>query len=807
VNGSHPGARAARAALLALAVSLALPAALVPVAPAGAAPLATTRHDFELPGTQPLTVTDTFAVPSACTPCHANYGATAVEPYRNWQGSMMAQSGRDPLMLAALAIANQDAPHAGETCLRCHYPKGWLEGRSVPEDGSAMTADDRQGVQCTICHRLVDPFPAAENPPQDTAILAALGAPVPLLGSAMMVLDPLDRLRGPFDVVTDLGFDPHAPTRTTIVSPFHASSDVCGTCHNVENPLFTRDLSGEYVLNALDTPGTPGQGFPEQSTYSEWAASTYATTGVPAPQFGRNLTVVSTCQDCHMPAVSGRDANLGIPRDDLPLHELVGGNTFVPHVLPYHPAFGGEVNGPLLEETVGKATNMLRRAATVAMDLAGGTLTVRVTNETGHKLPTGYPDGRRMWLHVRAYDAARAVVFESGRYLFATADLVGYGAQSGDPDYDPNLHVWEAVHGTSPALAALVGGTPGPSEHLILGNVREKDNRIPPRGFTNAAYDAFDGAPVGATYADGQYWDEVTYPVGAAAVQAEATLYYQTASREYVEFLRDENVTNAAGPILFDLWDQHEKAEPVALAHGFVQRDTVPVSRCQKAVAKAEATFWKHHDKEWGKCFAREAQGLSCDAAGRDARIAAAEAKLRAKVGGVKDRRCAALNFTPITLGHGSVCPVPCASQVLFDMSDVASCAACMAGALTGAALEAAYGVAPPDLPATLPGGAADACQRRLAKATTKLALRWTDALARCEDANRAGAQTLQDCSTDPTGAIGRAQQQAAAQVARCDGFAGLQGCALAGTAAGTTACIESAIGAQAPAFTGVAYP
>ena len=44
---------------------------------------------------------------------------------------MMAQSGRDPLMWAALAVANQDAPNSGETCLRCHLPKGWLEGRSA----------------------------------------------------------------------------------------------------------------------------------------------------------------------------------------------------------------------------------------------------------------------------------------------------------------------------------------------------------------------------------------------------------------------------------------------------------------------------------------------------------------------------------------------------------------------------------------------------------------------------------------------------------------------------------------------------
>ena len=125
-----------------------------------------------------------------------------------------------------------------------------------------------------------------------------------------------------------------------------------------------------------------------------------------------------------MPAVTGRDASTGPVRDDIPLHEMVGGNTFVPDVLPHHPAFGGDVNAAILQETVTKATKLLRKAATLSLSLGGGNLTVRVTNESGHKLPTGYPDGRRMWLHVRAFDADRAVVFESGRYVFATADLI-----------------------------------------------------------------------------------------------------------------------------------------------------------------------------------------------------------------------------------------------------------------------------------------------------------------------------------------------------------------------------------------------
>jgi len=786
---------------------LALSALLAGASPVLASPFPTTRHDFDLPGTQPLTVSATFAPPSACTPCHSNYGQPQVEPYRNWQGSMMAHSGRDPLMLAALAVANQDLDHAGETCLRCHFPKGWLEGRSVPEDGSSMTADDRQGVQCSICHRLVDPIASVENPPQDGPILAALLQPVPTFGSAMFVVDPQDRLRGPFDIIGDLGNDPHLPSRSTLISPFHTSPELCGTCHTVRNPAFTRNMLGEYELNALDTPGDPTLGFPEQSTYDEWAASSYAFTGVFAPQFGRNQDVVSSCQSCHMPDVTGKDANLGLTRDDIPLHELVGGNTFVPTILPHHPTFAAEVNPAILAESVQKSTRILRQAATLSVDLAGGVLSVRVTNESGHKLPTGYPDGRRMWLYVRAFDAARNVVFESGRYSFATGDLAGYTAVPSDPDYDPNLHVWEAVQGITPAAAAAFGVAPGASSHLAMNNVRLKDNRIPPRGFTNANYAAFDGQPVGATYADGQYWDDVTYPVGAAAVGAEVTLYYQTTSREYVEFLRDTNVTNAAGNVLFDLWDDHGKSAPVAMAQATIEPDALKVAKCQAVLAHEQDRFRKVYAKEWGKCFAAEAQGLSCDSATRDARLATADTKLHEKIGGPKDRSCTGQSITPITIGQGNICPVPCSTTVIFDMSDVASCAACMAGALEAEGLNAAYGARPPAVPATV-GPTAQPCQKNLAKAAGTLTFGWARALANCEDDNARGVHVPPiDCSTDPDGAIARAKAKSAKRVRVCDSFAGIAGCATGGSAAATTACFESAIGPKALLYTGVPYP
>ncbi len=770
---------------------------LIGITAAGAAPLATTREDFRVPGTQPLSLSAPIPTPDQCQLCHSNYGQPAVEPLRNWKGSMMAQAGRDPLMWAALAVSNQLVPHSGETCLRCHLPKGWLEGRSVPEDGTSMTADDRQGVQCGVCHRLVDPIADPANPPEDAAILAGLAEPVPAFGNAMMVIDPQDRMRGPFDIVADLGNDPHLPVRSTLVSPFHQESEVCGTCHNLRNPAFAKnDMTGEWELTAMDTPNPdPTSGFPEQSTFDEWAASLYATTGVYAPQFGGNKAVVATCQDCHMPDVSGKDANLGLTRDDVPLHTFAGSNTFIPSVLPFHPAFGSEVDVAALQAGIASSTDNLRKAATVSASFAGGDLTVRVTNETGHKLPTGYPEGRRMWLHVRALDAKRAVVFESGRYVFGTAEIVD----------DPHLHVWEAEQGMSADVAAAVGLPAGRSFHLSLNNLRLKDNRIPPRGFTNAAFADVDAEPVGATFADGQYWDDVVYPVGATAASAEITLYYQTASKEYVEFLRDANTTNAAGNILYTLWDEHNESVPVAMSQLVVDRDGKAANACRKQVSKLQAKYQKAHYREWSRCYSSRTRGLACDAASRDARIASEEAKLRERLGGLKDVVCAGRGLTPSSLGHGGACPAPCANVVLFDMDDLATCSMCLADELSASALSSAYGATPPALPAAL-SSTVLACQRSVDKAGDLLARGWATALAKCEDGVASGGPPV-DCSTDPGGRIAKAQDRAQNQVERCTSFAGIPGCATSGNVTAVQACFESAVGATVEPYTEVAYP
>ncbi|MEW6252859.1 MAG: hypothetical protein AB1716_19655, partial [Planctomycetota bacterium] len=339
--------------------------------------VATTLRDFDLPGTQPFE-TSALLDPMDCAMCHGDYDVN-VEPQFNWMGSMMSQAGRDPLFEACLVIANQAAPDSGDLCLRCHMEAGWVRGRSVPTDGSAMLLpEDQHGVSCDVCHRLVDPFYQPGNPPQDPTILAGLRAPPDNFGNGMFVLDPTGGRRGPFADAMTMG-------HPVVVSPFHREAALCGTCHDVSNPAIEKQPQGNYMPNALDAPTTTTsveQLMPVERTYSEWLHSAYNTPeGVYAPQFGGNKQYVATCQDCHMRDVTGRGAHgMMVPiRDDLPLHDMTGGSTWLPGLLPLLYPNDPLVNPAALQAGVLRARYLLQKAATLVAAPQADRLLVRVT--------------------------------------------------------------------------------------------------------------------------------------------------------------------------------------------------------------------------------------------------------------------------------------------------------------------------------------------------------------------------------------------------------------------------------------------
>jgi len=506
--------------------------------------------DFHVPGTQMGDVNAAnFQRSEVCTGCHGVDGELPAGPYPTWNTSLMAWGGRDPLFYAQMATANQDVPGVGYYCLRCHVPMAVATGHAADWKGSALTDQDRDGVTCNFCHSMVDPvYVKGKSPAIDEPILAKLKDVPKYYGNAQFVLDPDGTRRGPYDITS--GYHVMVP------SPFFKSSDMCGTCHDVGNLAVSRMPDGTYSYNAKDTPApdpNPHTQFPLERTYTEWKLSAFARGAVDMKgRFGgAGVTMVSTCQDCHMPRAVGKGCVLADERSDLARHDFAGASAWVLRAIATENPAGAK----FLERGALAAEAMVARAATLELAQSGGTLTVKIINETGHKLPTGHIEGRRVWLHVRALDGAGATLVEYGRYDSTTAELD-----------TATTTVFEMHVGLSEKAAAATGFKAGLTTHMALADSIVKDNRIPPRGFDNATYAAGGAPAVGATYADGQHWANVDYALPTGTKRVRVTAYYQTAPREYVEHLRDHDKSDDWGKRLHTAWEKTANGPPVPIA-------------------------------------------------------------------------------------------------------------------------------------------------------------------------------------------------------------------------------------------------
>lgn len=512
----------------------------------------TTMEDFYLSGTQLLEVGTDVVLPSSnCSLCHGYFDASN-EPYATWSGSLMGLAGRDPLFFAQLATANQDAANAGYFCMRCHVPMSFVTGHAADPSGAALDELDREGVSCHFCHSMVDPiYKPGVSPPEDEAILAGLEDVPQYYGNAMFVLDPQGTRRGPYSDA--------AAAHPFLHSPFHRSGEFCGTCHDVGNVAVSRQPDGTYRYNALNerTPSEdPHTQFPLERTYTEWKLSAFANGGVDmGGRFGgEGVTIVETCQDCHMPRTSAQGCFFGPQRADIARHEFAGAAASVLDLIAALYPEDGIVDPNAIQAGRQRAVSMLQRAASLELEQRCGSLRARVINETGHKLPTGHIEGRRVWVNVRMYGPGDVLLREYG----------GYDAQTAVLD-ESSTRIYEMHVGLSEDAAAATGLPAGRTTHMVLADEIIKDNRIPPRGFNNAAFAAAGAPVVAATYADGQYWSDTYFAIPAGAVRAEVEVYYQNLPREYIEHLRDANVTDDWGQTLYELWQSTGKGAPIRM--------------------------------------------------------------------------------------------------------------------------------------------------------------------------------------------------------------------------------------------------
>ena len=615
---------------------------------AAAAP--TVPTDIEQPGTQPTQVGN-LETPDKCDNCHGGYNV-AVEPAFNWRGSMMANAGRDPIFWATVAIAEQDFDGSGDLCIRCHSTGGWYGGRSTPTDGSGLTAGDADGVDCDTCHKMTNP--------NNSEHLGVMNAPyvanneatpaTGYYGSGMLSLWGGNEKLGPYS-------NPNAK-HGFLQSAFHRSVDMCGSCHDVSNPAvgdLAHNNGKQPTGDAVVASGVPGaavngkaafNNFPYQygvveRTFSEYKAGLLSQTlvsnyaSLPADLKNGaiknaydNAIVAGTsgdyqdgtdryfsCQTCHVPPTTGVGCNkAGTPtRPDLPLHDMTGGNTWSPDAILYQNTQGTLRLGGGLTATQINAIDAGKLRAQQQLDMAASLTvtgnTLKVVNLTGHKLISGYPEGRRMWLNIKWYDAANNLLREDGQYgdKQVTIDgaakvvktilnpastkvyeahygmtqewanqLLGLGYSSGLAlSYDPTTG---AVNYTLGQLAAQAPGTSHESFHFVLNNTVVKDNRIPPYGFKYDEARKRNALPVpaaqyGSPAAGGtfNYWDEVTLNPPPGATVGTITLMYQPTSWEYVQFLqRANNKSNvflaSEGDNLLDAWLNTGMAAPYPVA-------------------------------------------------------------------------------------------------------------------------------------------------------------------------------------------------------------------------------------------------
>jgi hypothetical protein len=553
------------------------------LAPSGGA------FDFTPHGTQPG-LFNQLIFSDNCAGCHRGDtpAQTTFRPYSSWAGSMMANATRDPLFWAALDIANHDAPGSGDYCLRCHTPRGWIEGRVIkagfgaPDNdttkgaagcllaGAYDSADDLDsdfgGETCHFCHRLMPQGPGGEAGYTENANAWVDDDACTNTGES----EPCRR--GPYAYASGA-----TPPHPWVQSDYHTQGAICGLCHNVTSPDTSNGpLKTLKLNNGTDTT----RPFPIERTFSEWSNSLFAdlifrdgfgdaAAGLPA------LAKEQSCQACHMPQSEDPGATAcslpGYPNrtGNLPVHAFAGGNTWVPGIIKgqYAPGIvlnGGSDRAASYDQSIDWARQILVSAAGVTTTVQSYTppgagagsmaVAVKVTNLSGHKLPTGYAEGRRMWLNLQVHDANGGLVYESGAYDTASGVL----------NADAQARIYEVQHGIFNHLGSnqcdVENSAGNAMFHFVLNDCIAKDNRIPPLGFkpaTTADPNGYELRPVGATYPETSpgsgilvNYDTANYaltvPVGTVGpLTATARLYYQTSSKDYIEFLRDEAIANS----------------------------------------------------------------------------------------------------------------------------------------------------------------------------------------------------------------------------------------------------------------------
>lgn len=216
-------------------------------------------------------------------------------------------------------------------------------------------------------------------------------------------------------------------------------------------------------------------------------------------------------------------------------------------------------------------------------------------------------------------------------------------------------------------------------------------------------------------------------------------------------------------------------------AFGFVI-SLAPAEKRAACLGEVQKTFRKTVKTallEWGRCYGEEVAGRACDAGARDMALAKAEARLRAVLGGAKDRRCAAAALTPSVLGLPTTCGGGCAGLPVTTLTQFADCLVCRQREAVEAMLADVVGAVPPDPPTQTLSGAALGCQSRLIKAAYKGITEVQRRFGDCELAN-VTAPVPAVCATALADRVGKVESRIDRESARCSESTGVGACLFA---------------------------
>ena len=305
--------------------------------------------------------------------------------YKQWRASVMSRSWDDPIYLALLKRASEATDGAlNNFCTGCHSPIGLTTSQiNTQEVRFPDTTTPLPGVDCESCHNMS----------------ARTG-----IDNGAYVLTPNAHGRptkfGPRE-------DAVSPYHDTVYSPLHERSDFCGTCHNVTHPT---------------------SGVPIERTYDEWQESPYNVAS-------------KECQDCHMAPFKGKAAIMGPDRDAVASHWFSGGNV---SLLEHFGETDAAERARVVLRSAG-AIDIISAPETVQSGQFA-TVQVKVTNSgAGHKLPTGFPEGREVWIDFQVTDKNGKEVYrlgqiEDGHTESGTKNFkVHLGDKNGD---EVDLDVW-----------------------------------------------------------------------------------------------------------------------------------------------------------------------------------------------------------------------------------------------------------------------------------------------------------------------------------------------------------------------------